>query len=172
MKLKSNSHLNLKAILLMPVLCVLNIQIAISQQIKNKRWIGLEYNYINEVPFFKTNSLRVSRAVSNNSYVVSDYIQGGRHYVFLEKYLSTRSKHFKIVQALDLGKLLDKEQVNISGLCKKDGKADEYIIAIVKIETNMDTLKNIRKAWRIDPKKGLFTPEDPKKISCINEGEL
>jgi hypothetical protein len=31
-------------------------------------------------------------------------------------------------------------------------------------------IKKLKKAWKIDLKKGLFTPVDPKRMTCINEG--
>jgi hypothetical protein len=51
----------------------------------------------------------------------------------------------------------------ISG-CSNYGKADEYIIAIVKLDTDKEVLKTIRKAWKIDIKRGIFTPIDTKNI--------
>jgi hypothetical protein len=146
------------------------VEMAAAQQVPVRNWIGLEYNFIKEIPFFKKKVGQSSRLLPNHSYGVSDYIKGGRHYIFLEKLLDTGSKRFKIIQALDPGKVSIDENMDLSGLCRENGKTNEYIIAVVKMDTDDEVLKNIRKAWRIDINKGLFTPVDPKKITCINEG--
>jgi hypothetical protein len=123
-----------------------------------------------QIPFFKEDVGQSSRLLPNQSYAVSDYTKGGRHYIFLERLLNAGSKRFKIIQALDPGKVSIDENMDLSGLCRENGRTNGYIIAIVKMDTNDEVLKNIRKAWRIDIHKGLFTPVDPKKITCINEG--
>lgn len=155
--------------LIIPAFCF-HMGMATAQKIQNRNWIGLKFNSINEIPFFKKDVVQSSALLPNQSYAVSDYIKRGRHYVFLKKLLTTGSKRFKIIQALDPGKVSADEDLYVSGLCSENGSSDGYIIAIVKIDTDDEVVKNIRKAWRIEISKGLFTPVDPKKVTCINEG--
>ena len=146
-----------------------NLNIAASQQVKHQTWVGLEYTQINEIPFFKKIIGNSARLLPNQSYSVSDNLQGGRHYIFLERLLTTGPKRFKIIQTLDAGKLQANEEMYISG-CSNNGKADEYIIAIVKLDTDKEVLKTIRKAWKIDIIREIFTLIDPNKVTCLNEG--
>ena len=146
-----------------------NLNIAVSQQVKHQRWVGLEYTQINEIPFFKQIIGNSAKLLPNQSYSVSDNVQGGRHYIFLERLLPTGPKRFRIIQTLDAGKLQTNEDMYISE-CSNNGKADEYIIAIVKLDTDKEVLKTIRKAWKIDIISEIFTLIDPHKVTCLNEG--
>jgi hypothetical protein len=42
--------------------------------------------------------------------------------------------------------MLAKEEMNISGLCSEYGAADEYIIAIVKRDTDKEVYKKTKKS--------------------------
>jgi hypothetical protein len=81
------------------------VEMAAAQQVQIQNWVGLEYNFIKEIPFFKKDVGQSSRLLPNQSYGVSDYTKGGRHYIFLERLLDSGSKRFKIIQALDPGKV-------------------------------------------------------------------
>jgi len=169
-RLNSFYHTCLKIPLLILILNVGNIELAVSQQFNPETLIGVEYTQIDEIAFFTNNNGGSARLLRNRSFSISDIVQGGRHYVFLERLLPTGRKRFKIIQTLDPGKVMANEEMDISGLCSDLNTANEYIIAIVVRDTDGEVFKNVRKAWKIDVKNGLFTPIDPKRITCINEG--
>jgi len=113
--------------IIIPALFCFHIEMATAQKIQNRNWIGLKYNSINEIPFFKKDVVQSSALLPNQSYAVSDYIKGGRHYIFLEKLMTNGSKSFKIIQVLDPGKVSSDEDLYVSGLCSENGSSNRYI---------------------------------------------
>jgi len=57
----------------------------------------------------------------------------------------------------------------VYGLCERDGKSDETIIAIVKT-TDTEWYTNVKSAYRANLSTGRFEKTSIKGIRCVNEG--
>lgn len=157
-------------ILLATFALILISEKSMSQTSDKENWVGLQFTDVQEIPYFKDIIGNSSRLLPNRSYAISDHVKKDNHFVFLERLLTTGPKRFKILQVLNVGSLKSDEIMDISGGCKLNGKDDAYIIAIVKMDSDKEIFKNIRKAWKVSLKDHRFIPISPKNISCINEG--
>ena len=149
------------------MLCTLN---SLAQEVKPQKFIGSEYNDIQEIPYFKNISGSAGQLLTDRSLSVSDITKNGRHFIFLNSISNLSDKKIKIIQALDPGKVSTAEELCI-GRSYLNGKKDVYIVAIAKSEKgDKERLTKVRKAWKIDLGTKNFVLIDANKVTCENEG--
>lgn len=57
-----------------------------------------------------------------------------------------------------------------AGSCRVDKVDDANVIAVVRQDTEQEYLADVVWARRLDLKSGKFSPVDPARVDCVNEG--